>query len=242
MYQTMQTQTDFSSTPSRMVLSGRDITKRFGMRRALHEASLDVAAGEIVSVLGPSGSGKSTLLHVLSGIVVADSGDVLIDGRSISGMDESRRTRLRRVTFGFIFQQGHLVDELTAVENVMLPLLLDGIPRREAQYRSLGWLERFGIVELAKSRPGAMSGGQAQRVAAARSLVAKPRVVFADEPTGALDTAAGDRVMEALVEAARDEAVAVLLVTHDPRTAAYAHRSITICDGEVLGDVVAGSC
>jgi putative ABC transport system ATP-binding protein len=216
------------------VLEGRQLTKRFGQALALAGVDLAVASGEIVAVMGPSGSGKSTLLHVLSGIVPSDAGDVWFQGKSLDALSAEARVRLRRSSFGFVFQQGHLVNELPAVDNVMLPLLLDGVRRREARHRAIHWLERFRVAELANQRPGAMSGGQRQRVAIARALVTRPRVVFADEPTGALDTLTGERVMGALAEVAAVEGVAVVVVTHDARTAAHADREVVLRDGSIV--------
>ena len=222
------------------ILAGQSVGKRFGPTAALRDVDIQVAAGELVAVMGPSGSGKSTLLHVLSGILIPGEGQVFFNDRSLSSMSETDRTRLRRTSFGFVFQHGHLVAELSALENVVLPLLLEGVGRREARDRAMHWLTRFEVDGLAQRRPGAMSGGQMQRIACARALVVEPQVIFADEPTGALDTLAGERVMEALVEAAVDHGAAVVLVTHDGRVAAQADREVRMRDGGIVDPVTVG--
>lgn len=181
--------------------------------------------------MGPSGSGKSTLLHCLAGIVPPDSGSITYDGRELAGMSDAERSALRRSEFGFVFQFGQLVPELTCVENVALPLRLCGTPRRKAERAALTWLERLEVDDLGGKRPGEVSGGQGQRVAVARALVTAPRVVFADEPTGALDSLNGERVMELLTDAARSTNAAVVLVTHEARVAAYSDREIVVRDG-----------
>jgi putative ABC transport system ATP-binding protein len=190
-----------------------------------------VTAGEIMAVMGPSGSGKSTLLHCLAGIVRPDSGQVLYRGRDLTAMSDAERSALRRGEFGFVFQFGQLVPELTCVENVALPLRLEGVRRREAERRALDWLERLEVRDVAHARPGEVAGGEGQRVAVARALVSEPRVLFADEPTGALDSLNGERVMRLLTAAAHEADVAVVLVTHEPRVAAYSDREIVVRDG-----------
>ena len=215
------------------VLEARYVVKSFGATPALRGASATVGRGEILAIMGPSGSGKSTLLHCLAGILVPDSGQVVFDGTRIDTMPENRRSALRRDKFGFVFQFGQLVPELTAEENVALPLLLAGARRREALRRAREWFGRLGIDGLEGHRSAEMSGGQAQRVALARGLVAGPEILFADEPTGSLDSLAGERVMHLLTAAARDQGTTVVLVTHDPRVAAYADREIIVHDGTV---------
>jgi putative ABC transport system ATP-binding protein len=213
------------------LLSCHELVKSFGSTAALNGASLELAGGEIVAVMGPSGSGKSTLLHCAAGILTPDAGDVVFDGRSIGAESDARRSELRRTQFGFVFQFGRLVPELSCVENVSLPLRLSGVKNREA-HRSAGeWLERLEVTDVAGKLPGEVSGGQGQRVAVARALVTRPRVVFADEPTGALDSLNGERVMQLLTTAARETAAAVVLVTHEARVAAYADREIIVRDG-----------
>lgn len=192
-----------------------------------------VERGELLAVMGPSGSGKSTLLHCLAGILEPNAGEVWFDGRRLDAMPESERSELRRRRFGFVFQFGQLVPELTAEENIALPLLLNGVGRGEALGRARDWFDRLDLTGLERRRSGELSGGQAQRVALARGLVAEPDVVFADEPTGSLDSLAGEQVMELLVGAARDQGSTVVLVTHDARVAAYADREIIVRDGKV---------
>jgi putative ABC transport system ATP-binding protein len=219
----------------RSAIEGREIVKSFGETPALRGASVSVAPGEILAIMGPSGSGKSTLLHCLAGIFKPDSGEVWFEGEKIDQLDESKRTRLRRTEFGFIFQFGQLVPELTAVDNVALPLLLNKASRKNAYRAADSWLARMDIRELAGRRTGELSGGQAQRVALARALVMQPRVLFADEPTGSLDSLNGERVMDLLVKLAHEEGSAVVLVTHDARVAAYSDREVVVRDGRVTG-------
>jgi putative ABC transport system ATP-binding protein len=214
-------------------LEARDLHLSFGQTPALRGADVSVAAGELLAVMGPSGSGKSTLLHCLAGILVPDAGEVLVAGARIDTRGEADRSELRRWRFGFVFQFGQLVPELTAEENVALPLLLNGVGRAEALARARTWFDRLDLGGMARRRSGELSGGQAQRVALARGLVAEPEVVFADEPTGSLDSLAGEQVMELLVGAARDQGTTVVLVTHDARVAAYADREIIVRDGRV---------
>ncbi|MFJ3310613.1 ABC transporter ATP-binding protein [Streptomyces sp. NPDC086549] len=214
------------------LVEARDLTLSFGETPALRGASLAVEAGEVIAVMGPSGSGKSTLLHCLAGILTPDSGEVHFDGRRIDTMNEADRSALRRDTFGFVFQFGQLVPELTAEENVALPLLFSGMRRAAALAEARPWFARLGLDGLEQRRSGELSGGQAQRVALARGLVARPKVLFADEPTGALDSLTGEQVMELMVDAAHDEGVSVVLVTHEPRVAAYADRKAMVRDGK----------
>ncbi|MFF3944175.1 ABC transporter ATP-binding protein [Streptomyces sp. NPDC001902] len=209
-----------------------DLHKAYGPTPALDGAEFAIRAGEVVAVMGPSGSGKSTLLHCLAGIVRPDSGQVLYRGRDLTAMSDAERSALRRGDFGFVFQFGQLVPELTCVENVALPLRLNGTRRKEAEARAGEWLARLEVDDLAAKRPGEISGGQGQRVAVARALVTGPRVVFADEPTGALDSLNGERVMRMLTDAARDTDAAVVLVTHEARVAAYSDREVVVRDGK----------
>lgn len=216
-----------------VVIEARDVEFSFGQTPALRGASVAVEAGEILAVMGPSGSGKSTLLHCLAGILVPDSGEILFDGARVDAMPETARSSLRRDRFGFVFQFGQLVPELTAVENVALPLLLSGVRRKQALPKAYDWFARLGLDGLEQRRSGELSGGQAQRVALARGLVAEPQVLFADEPTGALDSLTGEEVMDLLVGAAREQGTTVILVTHEPRIAAYADREVMVRDGRV---------
>ena len=220
---------------SRPVLAATGLVKRFGQTEALRGVDVAIERGEILAVMGPSGSGKSTLLHCLAGILAPDAGEVRLDGDRIDTLGDADRSRLRRTAFGFVFQFGQLVPELPAIENAALPLLLNGRPRATALEIAASWLERLGLEGLEDRRPGELSGGQAQRVAIARALVSGPRVVFADEPTGSLDSLAGEQVMNHLTEAARSESVTVVLVTHEPRVAAYADREIVVRDGRISG-------
>ncbi|MCF6522011.1 ABC transporter ATP-binding protein [Streptomyces sp. JJ36] len=213
------------------LLSARGLHKTYGSTPALAGADFTLHAGEVVAVMGPSGSGKSTLLHCLAGIVPPDEGTVHYRGRAVSTLSDARRSALRRSDFGFVFQFGQLVPELTCTENVALPLRLTGMGRREAEARAAQWLERLEVEDVRHHRPGQISGGQGQRVAIARALVGSPSVVFADEPTGALDSLNGERVMELLTDAARDTRAAVVLVTHESRVAAYSDREVVVRDG-----------
>jgi putative ABC transport system ATP-binding protein len=216
------------------LIEARDVVRSFGETPALRGANLAVAAGEIVAIMGPSGSGKSTLLHCLAGIYRPDSGEIWFDGERVDNWDEDRRTRLRRTAFGFVFQFGQLVPELSTADNVALPLLLNRVSRKEAYTRAVSWLARLGLEGLEGRRSGELSGGQAQRVAIARALVTRPKVVFADEPTGSLDSLSGEQVMDLLVDSARAEGTTVVIVTHDARVAAYADREAMVRDGIVI--------
>ncbi|MFI5532559.1 ABC transporter ATP-binding protein [Kitasatospora sp. NPDC051853] len=213
------------------LLSARGLAKAFGPTHALSDASVTVGAGEILAVMGPSGSGKSTLLHCLAGITRPDTGSVSHRGRELTGRSDAELSELRRTEFGFLFQFGQLVPELSCLENVALPLRLNGVRRAAAEQEAAEWLERLQVAELAAKRPGEVSGGQGQRVGVARALITRPSVVFADEPTGALDSLNGERVMSLLASAAKETGAAVVLVTHEPRVAAYADREIVVRDG-----------
>lgn len=215
------------------LLAATGIEKHFGSTHALRGATASINAGEIVAIMGPSGSGKSTLLHCLAGILRPDGGTVTYLGRDLGAMSENDRSRLRLTEFGFVFQHGQLVPDLPGEENVALPLLLRGEPRRAAVTTAREWLEALNVAEAIGKLPGELSGGQAQRVALARAFAIEPRVIFADEPTGSLDSLAGEGVMELLVDAARDRGATVVIVTHDARVAAYAGREIVVRDGRV---------
>jgi putative ABC transport system ATP-binding protein len=217
----------------RRIIEARDLVLSFGETPALRGATVSAAAGEILAVMGPSGSGKSTLLYCLAGILVPASGEIWYDGRRVDTLAEPQRSTLRRDRFGFVFQFGQLVPELTAEENVALPLLLGGARRTAALTEARAWLARLGLDSLEDRRSGELSGGQAQRVALARALVAEPEILFADEPTGSLDSLTGEHVMNLLTAAAREEGTTVILVTHEPRVAAYADREVIVRDGRV---------
>jgi putative ABC transport system ATP-binding protein len=194
---------------------------------------MSVRAGEVLAVMGPSGSGKSTLLHCLAGILTPESGQVWYAGRRVDMLNEAERSALRRDHFGFVFQFGQLVPELTAEENVALPLLLGGAHRHSALADARVWFERLGLDGMEQRRSGELSGGQAQRVALARGLVANPEILFADEPTGSLDSLNSEQAMDLLVAAARQQGTTVIVVTHEPRVAAYADREVIVRDGRV---------
>ena len=219
------------TTTGEVLLEAVELHKAYGPTPALDGARFAIRAGEVVAVMGPSGSGKSTLLHCLAGIVRPDSGEVRYRGRELTTMTDAQRSALRRGEFGFVFQFGQLVPELTCLENVALPLRLGGTRRRVASARAKEWLDRLDLGDLAGKRPGEVSGGQGQRVAVARALVTGPRAIFADEPTGALDSLSGEQVMRLLVGAAKDSGAAVVLVTHEPRVAAYSDREVVVRDG-----------
>ncbi|WP_330332373.1 ABC transporter ATP-binding protein [Streptomyces sp. NBC_00536] len=218
--------------PDGSLLSADGLHKAYGSNAALTGAEFSIHPGEVVAVMGPSGSGKSTLLHCLAGIVAPDAGTVTYAGRELTALTDAQRSALRRREFGFVFQFGQLVPELTCVENVALPLRLNGVKRKQAEATALHWMTRLEVEDIGAQRPGEVSGGQGQRVAVARALVTSPRVVFADEPTGALDTLNGELVMQLLTEAARAASTAVVLVTHETRVAAYSDREIVVRDGK----------
>src|SRR5487761_1680736 len=194
------------------IVEARDLFLSFGETPALRGASLTVRQGEIVAVMGPSGSGKSTLLHCLAGILVPGQGEVWFGGQRLDSLSDDRRSALRRDRFGFVFQSGQLVPELTAEENVALPLLLSGTRRAPATTAARKWFGTLGLDGLERRRSGELSGGQAQRVALARGLVAGPEVLFADEPTGSLDSVSGELVMELLTTAAREAVIRLIVL------------------------------
>ena len=210
-------------------MRARGLELAFGTTRALRGIDLDVVAGEVLAVTGPSGSGKSTLLHVMAGVLVPDAGRV----DYIARLDEAERSRLRLAEFGFVFQFGQLLPDLSALDNVTIPLLLARVPRRQALERAREQLAALGLDGHEGKLPTQLSGGQAQRVAVARALVTRPRILFADEPTGALDSLAAEQTMQALTSATRAAHAALVIITHDPRTAAYADREVVVRDGRL---------
>lgn len=221
------------------VLAATGLTKTYGPTVALGGVSIAIRTGESVAVMGPSGSGKTTLLHCLAGILSPDHGEVLLqDGERVrvDALDAERRSRLRRERFGFVFQQGLLLPELTALENAALPLMLTGLARREAQGQAAGWLAQLGLAGLEDRRLGQMSGGQVQRVAIARSQVTNAVVTFADEPTGALDQQTSTEVLDALLQATVGRGRTLVMVTHDEHVAARCSRIVRLQDGQVLSD------
>jgi len=219
------------------MLELRDITKSFPQQRVLEGISLTVGDGESVAIMGPSGSGKSTLLHCMSGVLVPDQGEVLFDGHDVAAMSDAERSRLRLEHFGFIFQDGQLLPELTATENVALPQIMRGVPRSQAHDEAIDMLTRLGLGAYVDRYPGQLSGGQGQRVAIARALAGPPSVVFADEPTAALDQATGHEVMQQIVAVCQKFGVTLVVVTHDPKIADWCSRRVEIRDGLIHSEV-----
>jgi putative ABC transport system ATP-binding protein len=207
-----------------------------GLIRAVDDVDLEVAVGESVVVVGPSGCGKSTLLQLMGGLDRPTAGEVWVQGRRIDGASERVRARLRRDHVGFVFQDFHLMDELTAVENVELPALLAGTRSGQARRSAVSLLEAVGLADRARHRPAELSGGQKQRVAIARALVNRPTVLLADEPTGNLDSSATTEVLR-LFDRLRTDGQTLVVVTHDQRTAATADRMVTMRDGALVEDV-----
>jgi len=226
---------------SSRALEARSLTKTYGgpttATHALAGVDLTVGPGASVAIMGPSGSGKTTLLHVLAGVLAPTAGAVVWDGRPLSDLGDRERTALRRRDFGFVFQSGQLLPELPAQENAALPLMLDGVARAEATARARQWLGHLGLRGMEERRPGELSGGQAQRVAIARALVGSPGVIFADEPTGALDRTTGWEVMKALTTAARAQGAALVVVTHDMEVARWCERIVEMRDGRVVREL-----
>lgn len=212
------------------VVELKDVTREHGQVRALRGVSLEVAAGELVAVMGPSGSGKSTLLNLAGGLDRPTTGSVMIEGRDLAGVKDL--AALRRGSVGYVFQDLNLIPSLTAAENVMLPRELDGVRAGRARTEALAVLAEVGAEDTAGRFPEALSGGQRQRVAIARALAGERRLLLADEPTGALDTATGDEILH-LLRTRADAGAAVLLVTHEPRYAAWADRVIYLRDGQI---------
>lgn len=204
---------------------------------ALRGVSLKVEPGEVVAITGPSGCGKSTLLHCAAGILRPHAGTVQLAGQNLADLSETVRTRLRRTQAGIVLQFGQLVPDLTLIDNVALPLLLEGHDRAGARRAAQEWLERVGVGADATAVPGELSGGQNQRAAVARALVTGPAIVFADEPTGSLDSIAGEQMMELLLSSVRVGGAALVLVTHDNMVAAYADREVRLRDGVVQHEV-----
>ncbi len=220
------------------VLAARDLALAYDRNtHALRGVNLDIFAGQSLAIMGPSGCGKSTLLHCLAGILAPTGGRVIYGERDLSEMRDAARTKLRRTDFGFVFQDGQLLPELSALENVMLPRMLAGVSRGKAKKIARRWLAALGLEGLEERRPGQLSGGQAQRVAIARALAGEPSVVYADEPTGALDQQTGQDVLALLLQATADAGSALVMVTHDPNVAAACARTITMRDGQIEREV-----
>lgn len=220
------------------VIRAVGLHKSFGHTQALRGIDLDVGRGEVLAVMGPSGSGKSTLAHCLAGVLAPDQGTVELDGVSLTALNADQRARVRLTRVGFVFQFGQLLPDLTAADNVALPLLMAGHGKRDARRTAVTWLERLGIPEQALKVPSDMSGGQAQRVAIARALATQPAVLFADEPTGSLDSLSAESVLTSMLEVVRSVGTTVVLITHDARTAAYADREVIVRDGRLSGHEV----
>ena len=220
-----------------------DVVMRYGQGptevRALTDVSLTVAPGELVAVRGPSGCGKSSLLHLAGGLEDPSAGRVLVDGREVQAMGAAERAALRRSTVGYVFQRLNLVPGLTALENVMLPLELDGVATRTARESAREALASVGIDHQIDRYPDDFSGGQQQRIAIARAIVGERRLLLADEPTGALDTTTGDAVIDLLASLPAEHGTAVVLVTHEPRYAAWADRVVSLRDGRIVGESTA---
>ncbi|MCF6378116.1 ABC transporter ATP-binding protein [Nocardioides KLBMP 9356] len=217
------------------LVQARDLYMAYGQTAALAGTSVECAAGETLGIVGASGSGKSSLLLCVAGILKPDQGEVWFNNRRIDQLGERERSRLRLTDLGVVFQFGNLVAELTALENVALPLLLQGFGKRQAEKAAGPWLERLGVAHRAGSAPNQMSGGEAQRVALARAFVTEPKAIFADEPTGALDAQTGARVLDALLGVARENGTAVLMATHDLQLARSADRVVSMSDGALVG-------
>jgi len=224
------------------IISTQNLTKIFGSGlaavTALDHVNLSVNAGEFVAIMGPSGCGKSTLLHLIGGLDRPSSGKVIIEETSIAEMNDDRLPELRRRKIGFVFQFFNLIPVLSALENAALPITLDGVKPAEAQQKGAEWLARFGLSDRLSSRPDQLSGGQQQRVAIARALAADPPLILADEPTGNLDTRSGDELAGLLRDVARKYGHTVVMVTHDPRIAAYADRIVFMKDGKIVDETM----
>lgn len=224
------------------IIQTENLTKIYGKGTtavtALDHVNIVVKEGEFVAVMGPSGCGKSTLLHLLGGLDRPSEGQVIIEGTPLTEMSDDRLTEMRRRKIGFVFQFFNLIPVLSAVENAALPVTLDSIKPAEAKARATDWLDRFGLSDRLNNRPDQLSGGQQQRVAVARALVADPALILADEPTGNLDTRAGDEIANLLRDVSKKYNRTVIMVTHDPRIAAYADRIIFLKDGKVIDETL----
>lgn len=226
------------------VIEAHALSKHFGTTRALAGVDLAFARGESVAIMGASGSGKTTLLHVLAGITAPDAGSVTFRPAQgapieVTELGESGRSRLRRERFGFVFQQGLLIPELTAVENVALASMINGVARRDALPHAASWLAALGLAGMEDRRIGELSGGQAQRVAIARAQATGAELIFADEPTGALDSRTSDEVMDALLWSTTAQGRTLIVVTHDAEVAARCTRTVAVRDGRVISSSVA---
>ncbi|WP_152682200.1 ABC transporter ATP-binding protein [Corynebacterium sp. 239_CJEI] len=225
-----------NNSPRNARLCIRDITKSYNSAPVLTGISLTIEPGETVAVMGPSGSGKSTLLHCMSGVLLPDDGDVIFGDTKINSLSDADRSALRLHDFGFVFQDGQLLPELTARENVALPMILQGRKRSTSLALADDVLSRLGLKDLTRRRPGQMSGGQAQRVAIARAMAGEPGVIFADEPTGALDQSTGHEVMQQLTALVEQTGTTLVMVTHDVKVASWCRRRVEIRDGLIHDD------
>ncbi len=227
------------------ILEFDDVVKSFGSGltevRALRGVTLAVEEGEFVAVMGPSGCGKSTLLHLAGALESPSAGSVRVGGRELAGLDAAARGELRRNDVGYVFQRLNLIPSLTAIENVMLPLELAGASHRHVRDLAIDSLATVGLTERLDRYPDDFSGGQQQRIAIARAIVGERRLLLADEPTGSLDTAGGDEVIELLAALPKEHGTAVVLVTHEPRFASWADRFVFLRDGRVVDETVAAS-
>jgi putative ABC transport system ATP-binding protein len=224
------------------ILQAQGLTKTYGSGSAavvaLDHVNLNIREGEFVAVMGPSGCGKSTLLHLLGGLDRPSEGEVLIGGHNLSDLPDKELTELRRRKIGFVFQFFNLIPVLSAAENAALPVTLDGMKPPLAKQRASEWLTRFGLGDRLANRPDQLSGGQQQRVAVARALIADPELILADEPTGNLDTRSGDEIAGLLRDVSKQYGRTVVIVTHDPRIAAYADRIIFLKDGRIVDETL----
>jgi putative ABC transport system ATP-binding protein len=224
------------------LVTAKDLTRIYGHGdtavTALNHVNLAVQAGEFAAVMGPSGCGKSTLLHLLGGLDTPTEGSVTIDGETLNELSDDTLTKLRRRKIGFVFQFFNLIPVLNATENAAMPLILDGVNPAEARPRAAEWLTKVGLGNRLNNRPDQLSGGQQQRVAVARAMLADPPLILADEPTGNLDSRSGDEIAGLLRQAASEWSRAVIMVTHDPRIAAYADRIVFLKDGQVVDETI----
>jgi putative ABC transport system ATP-binding protein len=225
-----------------MVLSAVGLFKEYHLGQhsvqALDNVSLGVEHGEFVGVMGPSGSGKSTLLHLLGGLDTPSAGDIVLDGRKVSKLPDRHATLVRRRHVGFVFQFFNLLPTLSAEENILLPLIIDGKKTKDYKDRLDMLLKRMGLNDRRQHRPDQLSGGEQQRVALARALITRPAILLADEPTGNLDTRTGSEMMQLLQESAKDLDQAIIMVTHDPKAAAYTDRVVFLSDGKIVDEIV----
>lgn len=211
-----------------------NIQKRFGELEVLRGVSLEVKDGEIVSIVGASGAGKTTLLQIMGTLLPADGGEVEIAGVKVFGLNEKRTAEFRNRHIGFVFQFHNLLPEFSALENVMMPALIGGVSRKEAKQRAMELLEAVGLTDRADHKPAQMSGGEQQRVAIARALINRPSVIFADEPTGNLDTHNRDEIQRLLFDVREKFGQTIVMVTHDEKLADMADRKIVMSDGAIL--------